>query len=140
VRLAVDDQGLSAKNAGGREGFKELTGEVSLGYAEIVLAYEVSRLARNNSDWYALLDVAAIRGTLLADSDSVYDPADHNNARLFVGPSRDDDARGGDPPLRTAPRGWSVEACRAGHLLPGPPSCCPYSRTSQKKGCSPKMR
>ena len=83
MRLVVDDRGLSAKNAGGGEGFKEMAGEVPLGYAEIVLAYEVSRLARNNSDWYALLDVAAVRGTLLADSDSVYDPADHNDARLF---------------------------------------------------------
>src|SRR5215207_7767703 len=78
VRIIDDDQGLSAKNAGGREGFKELVGEVSLGYAGIVLAYEASRLARNNSDWYALLDVAAVRGTLIADSEGVYDPADYN--------------------------------------------------------------
>jgi DNA invertase Pin-like site-specific DNA recombinase len=84
VRIIDDDQGLSAKNAGCREGFKELVGEVSLGYAGIVLAYEASRLARNNADWYALLDVAALRGTLIADSDSVYDPADHND-RLLLG-------------------------------------------------------
>ena len=84
VRLVDDDQGLSAKYAGGREGFKELVGEVSLGYAGIVLAYEASRLARNNSDWYALLDVAALRGTLIADSDGVYDPAEHND-RLLLG-------------------------------------------------------
>lgn len=72
VRLVDDDQGISAKNAGGREGFKELVGEVSLGYAGIVLAYEASRLARNNPDWYALLYVAAVRGTLIADSNGVY--------------------------------------------------------------------
>lgn len=84
VRIVDDDQGISAKNAGGREGFKELVGEVSLGYAGIVLAYEASRLARNNSDWYALLDVAAVRGTLIADSNGVYDPADHND-RLLLG-------------------------------------------------------
>jgi DNA invertase Pin-like site-specific DNA recombinase len=84
VRLVEDDQGLSAKYAGGREGFKELVGEVSLGHAGIVLAYEASRLARNNSDWYALLDVAALRGTLIADSDGVYDPAEHND-RLLLG-------------------------------------------------------
>ena len=84
VRLVDDDQGISAKQAGGREGFKELVGEVSLGYAGIVLAYEASRLARNNSDWYALLDVAAVRGTLIADSNGVYDPADHND-RLLLG-------------------------------------------------------
>ncbi len=84
VRIVDDDQGVSAKNAGGREGFKELVGEVSLGYAGIVLAYEASRLARNNSDWYALLDVAAVRGTLIADSNGVYDPSDHND-RLLLG-------------------------------------------------------
>lgn len=84
VRLVDDDQGVSAKQADGREGFKELVGEVSLGYAGIVLAYEASRLARNNSDWYALLDVAAVRGTLIADSNGVYDPADHND-RLLLG-------------------------------------------------------
>jgi DNA invertase Pin-like site-specific DNA recombinase len=84
VRLVDDDQGISAKNAGGREGFKGLVGEVSLGHAGIVLAYEASRLARNNSDWYALLDVAALRGTLIADADGVYDPADHND-RLLLG-------------------------------------------------------
>jgi DNA invertase Pin-like site-specific DNA recombinase len=83
VRLVDDDQGISAKNAGGREGFKELVGEVSLGYAGIVLAYEASRLARNNSDWYTLLDVAAVRGTLIADSNGVYDPADHNDRLLL---------------------------------------------------------
>jgi DNA invertase Pin-like site-specific DNA recombinase len=83
VRLVDDEQGISAKNAGGREGFKELVGKVSLGYAGIVLAYEASRLARNNSDWYTLLDVAALRGTLIADSDGVYDPQDHND-RLFL--------------------------------------------------------
>ena len=84
VRLIDDDQGISAKDAGGREGFKGLVGEVSLGHAGIVLAYEASRLARNNGDWYALLDVAALRGTLIADSDGVYDPADHND-RLLLG-------------------------------------------------------
>ncbi len=84
VRLVDDDQGISAKDAGGREGFKGLVGEVSLGHAGIVLAYEASRLARNNSDWYALLDVAALRGTLIADAEGVYDPANHND-RLLLG-------------------------------------------------------
>jgi len=90
VRLVDDDQGVSAKNAGGREGFKELVGEVSLGHAGIVLAYEASRLARNNSDWYALLDVAALRGTLIADSDGVYDTRRPQRPAL-VGVAGDDE-------------------------------------------------
>ncbi len=84
VRVIDADLGLSGKSVDGREGFKELTSEVSLGHAGIVLAYEASRLARNNADWYALLDLCALRGTLIADSDGVYDPTDYND-RLLLG-------------------------------------------------------
>jgi DNA invertase Pin-like site-specific DNA recombinase len=75
VRVIDEDQGISAKSSGARDGFKELVGEVSLGHVGIVLAYEASRLARNNADWHRLLDLAAMVGTLIADSDGVYDPA-----------------------------------------------------------------
>ena len=54
VRMIDSDLGLSGKSADGREGFRELVSEVSLGHAGIVLCYEASRLARNNADWYAL--------------------------------------------------------------------------------------
>ena len=40
----------------------------------IVLALEVSRLARNNADWYRLLDLAGMTDTLIADADGVYHP------------------------------------------------------------------
>jgi DNA invertase Pin-like site-specific DNA recombinase len=84
VRVIDSDLGLSGQSTEGREGFRELTSEVSLGHAGIVLSYEASRLARNNADWYALLDLCALRGTLIADSDGVYDPADYND-RLLLG-------------------------------------------------------
>src|SRR4051794_38606201 len=84
VRVVDSDLGLSGKSVEGREGFRELTSEVSLGHAGIVLCYEASRLARNNADWYALLDLCALRGTLIADSDGVYDPTDYND-RLLLG-------------------------------------------------------
>jgi DNA invertase Pin-like site-specific DNA recombinase len=58
--------------------------EVSLGHVGIVLASEASRLARNNADWYTLLDLAAVMGTLLADTDGVYDPRAYND-RLLLG-------------------------------------------------------
>ena len=48
------DQGQSGAWAAGREGFQHLVAEVSLGRAGIVLGLEVSRLARNNSDWHRL--------------------------------------------------------------------------------------
>ncbi len=84
MRVIDADLGLSGKSAEGREGFRELVGEVSLGHAGIVLSYEASRLARNNADWYTLLDLATVVGTLLADSAGVFEPRDYND-RLLLG-------------------------------------------------------
>src|SRR4051812_4510479 len=70
VRVIDADQGSSGQD-GQRPGFRELVAEVSLGRVGLILAYEASRLARNNADWYALLDLAALRGTLLADTEGV---------------------------------------------------------------------
>lgn len=84
VRVIDADLGLSGQSTEGREGFRELTSEVSLGHAGIVFAYEASRLARNNADWYALLDLCTLRGTLIADADGIYDPTDYND-RLLLG-------------------------------------------------------
>jgi len=50
VRVIDSDLGRSGKSAEGREGFRGLVGEVSLGRVGIVLPYEASRLARNNAD------------------------------------------------------------------------------------------
>ncbi len=52
-----------------------------------MLGIEVSRLARNNADWYQLLDLWAITDTLIADADGVCHPADFND-RLVLGLKR----------------------------------------------------
>jgi DNA invertase Pin-like site-specific DNA recombinase/predicted DNA-binding transcriptional regulator AlpA len=78
------DLGRSGAQAEGRVGFKELVADVGLGKVGIVLGIEVSRLARNNADWYQLLDLCAITDTLIADADGVYHPADFND-RLVLG-------------------------------------------------------
>ena len=83
VHIIDADLGQSGQD-GQRPGFRELIAEVSLGRVGLILAYEASRLARNNADWYALLDLAALRGTLLADTEGVYDPRSHND-RLLLG-------------------------------------------------------
>src|SRR3989338_2122475 len=67
-----------------RDGFRSLVSEVSLGRAGIVMGLEVSRLARNSSDWHRLLEICAFSGTLILDEDGVYDPA-HFNDRLLLG-------------------------------------------------------
>jgi DNA invertase Pin-like site-specific DNA recombinase len=84
IRVIDNDLGRSGSEAVGRAGFQELVAEVSLGHAGIVFGYEVSRLARNNQDWYHLLDLAAVFGTLIADNDGVYDPRLYND-RLLLG-------------------------------------------------------
>ena len=84
MRVIDSDLGRSGSEASARTGFQELVAEVSLGHAGIVFGYEVSRLARNNQDWYHLLDLAAVFGTLIADSDGVYDPRQYND-RLLLG-------------------------------------------------------
>jgi DNA invertase Pin-like site-specific DNA recombinase len=83
--IVIDsDLGQSGASAADREGFQRLVTEVSLGRAGIVLGLEVSRLARNSTDWHRLLEICALAGTLILDEDGVYDPA-HFNDRLLLG-------------------------------------------------------
>ncbi|MCA1736995.1 MAG: recombinase family protein [Actinobacteria bacterium] len=84
VRVIDSDLGRSGADTNGREGFKDLVADVGLGKVGIVVGLEVSRLARNNSDWYQLLDLCALCDTLIADADGVYHPADFND-RLVLG-------------------------------------------------------
>ena len=83
VRVIDEDLGRSGASAAGRSGFAELAAQVGLGQVGIVLALEVSRLARNNSDWYRLLDLAGMSDTLIADADGVYHPGLFNDRMLL---------------------------------------------------------
>jgi DNA invertase Pin-like site-specific DNA recombinase len=78
------DQGQSGSGAVEREGFQKLVTEVSMNRAGIVMGLEVSRLARNSSDWHRLLEICALTGTLLLDEDGLYDPSSFND-RLLLG-------------------------------------------------------
>jgi excisionase family DNA binding protein len=84
VVVVDEDTGRSGSTSEGRIGFKELVAEVGLGHVGLVLALEVSRLARSSADWHQLLDLCALTGTLIADADGVYSPADFND-RLLLG-------------------------------------------------------
>ena len=55
-----------------------------MGHAGIVLGLEVSRLARNSTDWHRLLEICALTDTLILDEDGVYSPSDFND-RLLLG-------------------------------------------------------
>lgn len=78
------DLGLSGASAAKRDGFKELVGRVGLSEIGLILSMDVTRLARNCSDWYPLLDICGLRGCLIADRDGVYDPGS-TNGRLLLG-------------------------------------------------------
>lgn len=87
ISVIDEDQGKSAAGsaaAHGRDGFAQLASAVGLGEVGIVLALEVSRLARNSAEWYRLLELAALAGTLIADDTTVYDPRLFND-RLLLG-------------------------------------------------------
>ena len=84
VVVVDSDLGQSAASTSDREGFQQLVTEVSLGRAGIVMGLEVSRLARNSTDWHRLLEICALADTLILDEDGIYDPA-HFNDRLLLG-------------------------------------------------------
>src|SRR5215470_8695503 len=84
VTVIDEDLGLSGAPAAGRAGFAQLAAQVGMGQVGIVLSLEVSRLARSNTDWYRLLDLAGMTDTLIADADGVYHPAVFND-RLVLG-------------------------------------------------------
>jgi len=78
------DLGRSGATTDGRLGFQELVAEVALGQIGILIAYDATRLARNCSHWYQLLDLCGRASCLIADRDGVYDPSSVNG-RLLLG-------------------------------------------------------
>lgn len=50
----------------------------------IIFSIDVTRLSRNCSDWYPLLDLCSYKDCLIADRDGVYDPRSPNG-RLLLG-------------------------------------------------------
>src|SRR5437660_7787459 len=84
IRVVDADLGITGPVLGQRDGFESLVAEVALGQVGIILALEVSRLARDNAAWYRLLDLAGVCDTLVADADGVYHPALFTD-RLILG-------------------------------------------------------
>jgi DNA invertase Pin-like site-specific DNA recombinase len=84
ILIIDEDQGKSGATAEGRLGFQRLLAEVGLDHVGLILGLEMSRLARSCKDWHQLIELCAIFRVLLADSDGLYDPTDHND-RLLLG-------------------------------------------------------
>jgi DNA invertase Pin-like site-specific DNA recombinase len=83
IRTLDGDLGKSGTQAAGRDDFKTLVADVSMGQVGAVLALEASRLSRSNLDWHRLLELCALTQTLVIDEDGCYDPADFNDGLLL---------------------------------------------------------
>jgi DNA invertase Pin-like site-specific DNA recombinase len=84
VEIIDADLGKTGSTAVGREGLKELITRVTLGQVGIIFSYDVTRLSRNCTEWYQLLDLCGYRHCLIGDRDGIYDPATPNG-RLLLG-------------------------------------------------------
>ncbi len=84
IEIIDADLGVSGASAHHRKGFKDMLSKVALGEIGIILSVEVTRLSRNCSDWYPLLDICGYSKCLIADNDGIYDPGTPNG-RLLLG-------------------------------------------------------
>lgn len=84
TRVVDADLGRSGTTIDQREGYQHLVADIALGTVGILLAFDATRLARNCSHWYQLLDLCGHHDCLIADRDGVYDPASING-RLLLG-------------------------------------------------------
>src|SRR5947199_4291829 len=84
IEIIDADLGMTGASASHRAGCQEVVSRVTLGQVGIILSVDVTRLSRNCSDWYPLLDVCGYRGCLIADNDGIYDPGSANG-RLLLG-------------------------------------------------------
>ena len=84
MEVIDEDLGKSGASSAQRTGFQRLVAEVGLGRVGGVSSIEVSRPARNNSDWYHLLDLCGLMDTLIVDDEGIYDVRQPND-RLLLG-------------------------------------------------------
>lgn len=84
IKKIDTDLGKSAATTDGREGFQTLVAEIALGNVGILIAFDATRLARNCSHWYQLLDLCSRFDCLIGDRDGLYNPASVNG-RLLLG-------------------------------------------------------
>jgi len=86
TQIKVIDEDLAHTGSGlvTRHGFAQLIQEVALGQVGLILCLEASRIARNNVEWYRLLELCGVTDTLIGDLDGLYHPGLFND-RLLLG-------------------------------------------------------
>jgi len=86
TQIKIIDEDLAHTGSGVvlRHGFAQMTQEVGLGQVGLILCLEASRIARNNAEWYRLLELCGVTDTLIGDLDGLYHPGLFND-RLLLG-------------------------------------------------------
>jgi DNA invertase Pin-like site-specific DNA recombinase len=86
TQIKVIDEDLAHTGSGlvTRHGFAQMIQEVALGQVGLILCLEASRIARNNVEWYRLLELCGVTDTLIGDLDGLYHPGLFND-RLLLG-------------------------------------------------------
>jgi len=84
IKVIDEDLAHSASGVVARHGFAQMTNEVAMGQVGIILCREASRIARNNAEWYRLLELCGVTDTLIGDIDGLYHPGLFND-RLLLG-------------------------------------------------------
>jgi DNA invertase Pin-like site-specific DNA recombinase len=135
VIVIDDDLGLSGASTAERKGFQRLVAEVGLGRVGLVMGLEVSRLARNSSDWHRLLDICALAETLILDEDGIYDPS-HFNDRLLLG-LNGTMSEAELHVLRARLLGGALNKARRGDLWVRPPIGYVYDTQTQRLALDP---
>jgi DNA invertase Pin-like site-specific DNA recombinase len=83
IEVIDDDLGKSGTSSDSRGGLQRLIAEIGLGKAGLALSLDASRLARNNHDWYQLLELCSLFGVLIADGKRVYDACAYHDRLLL---------------------------------------------------------
>ena len=83
IRILDSDLGQSGSHTTGREDFKSLVAEVSMGNVGAIFVLEASRLSRSSADWNRLLELCSLTCTLIIDQDGCYDPSQFNDQLLL---------------------------------------------------------
>jgi DNA invertase Pin-like site-specific DNA recombinase len=83
VHLVDDDLGKSAVSAEHRQGLQFLMAAIGLGRVGLVMRLDASRLSRNNSDCYRLIELCSMFGGLIADGERLYDPRAYHDRWLL---------------------------------------------------------
>ena len=84
IKVIDSDLGTTASGCVDRKGFQDLLSSVCEGKAGAIFSIEVSRLARNGREWHTLLEICALKETVLVDQGAIYDLSIIND-RLLLG-------------------------------------------------------